>query len=143
MTDAVTFAERSEISGKSSGVLITYGTCHVAHGAEGGCTPPFEVQTRPPTAIPWSRVSGCSRLAPVRGVPVVNLGGGLRGVLADAVVAIDSGSINIVGTDAVDALRQVGQTDAMGLLPPPPASIVRQIDAACGAHPGDHGPGGQ
>ena len=87
-------------------------------------------------------VIGCTRLAPLHGVPTVTLAG-------EAVILFTADSAIRVATSADDlevakqgaaTLRRFGEAAPVGLLPPPSAAKVRLIDKACGARPGDHGP---
>ncbi|MET9269951.1 hypothetical protein [Kribbella sp. NPDC003557] len=87
-------------------------------------------------------VVGCSRLAPLHGVPTVLMAG-------EAVILFTADVAIRVGTSAIDpevaeqgaaVLRRFGASAPVGTLPPPPAAKVKLIDKACGEHPGDHGP---
>jgi hypothetical protein len=92
--------------------------------------------------IPLSSTVGCSRLAPIHGVPTVALSDAVILFTGDLAIRVGTtpGDVKLA-TKAANQLRQVGETAAVGSLPPPPLSKVKLIDTACGGGPGEHGPG--
>lgn len=112
-----------------------------SHCSEGTCSSRIEVGAE---EIPLGQnIVGCSRLAPIHGVPTVSLAGDsvvlFTGPLAIR-VGTTPGDVELAA-QAAKELRRVGESAAAGTLPPPPASKPKLIDAACGRHPGEHGPG--
>jgi len=118
---------------------ITYGTCRLPAEGEGGCAPPYQVQTRAFDSHPWGPSAGCTRLDDIRGVPAVDLG--------DSVALIPQGLEVRVFPDGLDpakaraaaeALRPIG-SKAGTPLPRPDAATLKVIGTACGNSPGEHG----
>ena len=92
-----------------------YGTCEFE--GEGGCAPPIQVQNG---STNMTGVVGCGRLADIRGVPTVSLGGGLVLFTVDSTVTIfDDGAGRDLRSMA-EALRPVsGPADVTKPLPAP------------------------
>jgi hypothetical protein len=124
---------------EDDGSFFVYGTCEVQ--GESGCAPPIQVQNDPAN-LPGA-VRGCSRLADIRGVPAVSLGGGLVLFTKDVAVTIfPDGEVTSDGDlrSMAEVLRPVsGPADVSKPLPAPANDLLDTIAAKCGASPGDHG----
>jgi len=142
LEDAIIFTGGTEAQGDTSldpgqSLSVSYGS----YCGEGSCSSGIAVGAE---EIPLDQnVVGCSRLAPIHGVPTVSLAG-------DSVVLFTGQLAIRVGTtpgdvelavQAAKELRRVGESAAAETLPPPPTSKLKLIDAACGRRPGEHGPG--
>ena len=142
LEDAIIFTGGTEAQGDTS--LDPGQSLSVGYGSfcsEGSCSSGIEVGAED---IPLGgNIVGCSRLAPIHGVPTVSLAGDsvvlFTGPLAIR-VGTTPGDVELAA-QAAKELRRVGESAAAGTLPPPPASKLKLIDAACGRRPGEHGPG--
>ncbi len=142
LADAIIFTGDTEAQGDTS--LDPGQSLSVGYGSfcsEGSCSSRIEVGAE---EIPLGgNIVGCSRLTPIHGVPIVSLAGDsvvlFTGPLAIR-VGTTPGDVELAA-QAAKELRRVGESTAAGTLPPPPASKLKLIDAACGRHPGEHGPG--
>ena len=142
LEDAIIFTGDTEAQGDTS--LDPGQSLSVGYGSfcsEGSCSSRIEVGAE---EIPLGgNIVGCSRLAPIHGVPTVSLAGDsvvlFTGPLAIR-VGTTPGDVELAA-QAAKELRRVGESAAAGTLPPPPASKLKLIDAACGRRPGEHGPG--
>jgi hypothetical protein len=144
--------ELTDIEVEDTAAFYNYGPCRDL--GEGSCSNSIQVHSRG-EYLP-ATVSGCSRLADIRGVPAVSLGGGVVLFTDDSTVTIfddkfeqsfedsfDDGT----GRDlrsAAEALRPVsGPADITKPLPAPVNApgldLLDTIATQCGAHPGDHG----
>jgi len=86
-------------------------------------------------------VIGCSRLAPLHGVPTVSFGESVVLFTGDIAIHVGASADDPeVAVQGATELRRFGQAAPVGTLPPPTAAKVKLIDKACGAQPGDHGP---
>lgn len=103
-----------------------YGTCELPEG-EGGCPVPAEIQNFPFRAADWRRASGCKRQPDVRGVPAAH---------HDSLVLFTGRTVVKIYAPhprrVAAALHAVGSQASSAPLPPPPASVVRLVDRACG-----------
>ncbi|MGC5022239.1 hypothetical protein [Micromonospora sp. DT47] len=114
-----------------------YGTCLAVHDS---CALPVDVINQPLDTSMWSMAVGCSRLAPVRGVPAVHFGEALVLFTGDSVVTIGlAGDDTGTAIAAAEQLREVGTELSHEALPPPNSAAVQAVDAACGKNPGDTG----
>lgn len=87
-------------------------------------------------------VVGCTRLAPLHGVPTVTLAGESVILFTEDIairVATSVDDLEVAEQGAAE-LRRFGEPGIVGTLPPPPAAKVELIDKACGQRPGEHGP---
>ncbi|WP_405065530.1 hypothetical protein OG558_26950 [Kribbella sp. NBC_01510] len=142
LEDAIIFTGDTEAQGDTS--LDPGQSLNVGYGSscsEGSCSSGIEVGAE---EIPLGgNIVGCSRLTPIHGVPTVSLAGDsvvlFTGPLAIR-VGTTPGDVELAA-QAAKELRRVGESAAAGTLPPPPASKLKLIDAACGRRPGEHGPG--
>jgi hypothetical protein len=140
LDDAIISTGGTEVVGDDSldpGQTLTVG--YGTYCSNGDCSWRTEVSAE---TVPLDgTVVGCSRLAPIRGVPAV--------WIADSVIVF-TGELDIhigstpgdvkLAIEAVNQLRKVGETAPSGLLPPPPAAKLEPIGKACGSRPGEHGP---
>jgi len=114
--------------GPGQSLSIGYGeTC-----AEGTCSAVLEVQTDPswPAA---EGVEGCSRIAPLRGVPTATISGAVVLFTADLAVTIHGTAEDLEKAKvAVDALREVGQARPTGVALPAPSARVTSVAPAWG-----------
>jgi hypothetical protein len=141
LDDAIISTAGTEAVGDTSldpgqSLTVGYGT----YCGEGSCSWRIEVGA---VDIPLDQtVVGCSRLAPIHGVPTVSLSGDsvilFIGQLAIR-VGTTPGDVKL-SAQAAEELRPVGESAAAGSLTPPPESKLTLIDAACGRRPGEHGP---
>jgi hypothetical protein len=89
-----------------------------------------------------SNVIGCTRLAPLHGVPTVTLAGESVVLFTEdvAIWVTTSADELEVAVQGAATLRRFGVVAPVGTLPPPSAAKVELIGKACGERPGDHGP---
>jgi hypothetical protein len=126
-------------------VHLVYGDCTPSGGSEPSCLPPLQMVTTPFHADEWTNAVGCSRLEPAHGVPTLDFGDGTWLITRDAEIHLmGDGDKHKITKAVLDAIRPIGGGGQVGTaLPMPPPSSVKLIDAACGARPGEHGPGMQ
>lgn len=100
----------------------------------------LEIQQEPFDAESYRVAAGCSRLAPLRGVPTARQSDAVWLFTGDRVIRIGSLSDPEDAAPVAAALHEVGRGRGDEDLPAPPADIVALVDTACGATPGEHGP---
>ncbi|WP_446220510.1 hypothetical protein [Micromonospora sp. IBHARD004] len=114
-----------------------YGTCLAVVDS---CAPPLEVINQPLDSSMLSMAVGCSRLAPVRGVPAVHLGDALVLLTGASLVTVAvAGDDPATAMAAAEQLRGVGAELSREALPPPDTAALQVLDVACGKNPGDTG----
>ncbi|WP_157746249.1 hypothetical protein [Micromonospora inositola] len=128
----------TEVGADETGrVGAIYGTCLAVVD---GCSPPLEVINQPLDPAAWSMAVGCSRLAPVRGVPALHFGGALVLLTGDSLVTVGvTGDDTATAIAVADQLREVGAELSRAALPPPDTAALQVVEAACGKNPGDTG----
>lgn len=129
--------EISDVSIDSHFVSVSYGTCEITSGEEGGCLPPYQVVTEAFANEGWTIAAGCSRLRDIRGVPAVSWGGGTQLIFGTTLVKVfpagDSGA-----SAAAAQVRPIGGS-LVARLHRPNSATLAVIGKACGDRPGQHG----
>jgi hypothetical protein len=136
---ALTGIDRVTENGPDFQVFATYGSCSPAMFDEGGCMDPMSVDT-----MDWrSDLTGssCQRLEPQLGVPA-----GL--VMGELILFTQRTTVRVLnakdladydghrGLALLPMLRRIGDSQPVGMLPPPDPELAKWVDELCGTVPG-------